>query len=387
MSNQLDRRFFDGLITLSVLAFLLPVAAHSDPACVQNILEKYLRAPQAHQIGQSLAAPDHTRVLEVDDFVRIGKEFAEKDLIALDRNGLPHVLATKKHPIWGRYKGTFSDGIVWVEIWDPRRRLKFEARVAESEVFSLALGSKKNLQQALAPTSRIPIPLKPGDFVRFRDAKGEMRTGFLTKRLNDPSKNWGVETVSGIQEIPTADIFLSVRPHPVSSPRYVASWLPSSKQERDGAKMLIKDAAARLTSSDSFKSLSDVEQITTLNNFVIKLMPYSRVGFAQDRNSLIKSMDDVACAGAGVCRHQSSVLGEILSETGFNSRFAYLVGTEADPGHAWFEVDLKDAAGNIETYIVDPANRLVSRVEDLDLDFKLTRSFYLSPKKQYLAPR
>jgi len=269
-------------------------------------------------------------------------------------------------------------------------------RVERKYLLNLAGGNQGIADKVLEPTLNIHLSFSNLEQVRFRGEDHRMHLGVVLSHLPGSSE---IRDDSGaISSVQESNIFKYVAEN-VSSPIFEGQQDSAEIEYSDPLVVKALNGAAKLSSIEGFSKLSEVEQIEALTQYVRTVLPYNNAASFAEINGLTH-MSDLICAGAGTCRHQSTILAAVLSEAGYSVRPTYFEYRDSEghmtAGHRWLEVDIRDTEKKLKTFVVDatsePGHDILPLTEVLESAKKpenfedRTARYYGNPKRQHRAP-
>lgn len=216
------------------------------------------------------------------------------------------------------------------------------------------------------------LSFSSGERVRFRDEDGLMRQG---EYVQTSEAGAAIHLAGGSTlPIPLQSIFRAGNGYPSFTPRF--SSPPSSDANpilqhsfvppAGGARAFL-DGAARLTSLDHFREMSLQDQFNALIDYH-RIFMRAELDAQADMSQFVevsgfRTIRDFLRVGVASCRQNVSIVGTMLSESGYRVRPVQTLATgNALPGspewrqvagHMWFEVDARNREAQEETWILD----------------------------------
>jgi hypothetical protein len=347
-----------GIITLSLFIFLLAVGtAQAD--CTRDIEARI----------QSLKALNLD--FKIGDYVRFGKSDQEVAngqvnlaLPVAGQMGSSFTFVDGMLPGVAKLKGWDSKGNAIIEVSYikalPKSQKtgktvygKVKVLAPRNNISYMATANRDGFFKKAAVFDDIGLEFAPGEKVRFRGSDGKMKVGTL-----GPAQ-W-IKTARGKLKVQRKKLFKFLGGKPRTPEGYVVDV---GKSDIPIASPMIQgylNGAARVVSSPDYQKLEPFEQLRTLVQYVEGFVPYdSALRWAGDYkiNSFAKNL----CVGGGTCRHQATLLAEVLAETGYEVRLTGYFNPETGAGHRWLEVTV---AG--KKFVVDVAALPENRVLPFD---------------------
>jgi hypothetical protein len=298
-------------------------------------------------------------------------------------------------PIVGVYRGFSNTGRARVdfEIWDDGAllipRATFEVPV--SSLAQLPSGLRLRTEQRLGIFDQIQFHFSIGQVVRARLQGGAMIRARILEEENGLLK---LEGIGGARKnftftAPSSAIFPEVPG--LGAPQsvvYQPGWLPE-KMGGGFTPLLTRtlNAAARVTGHPDFAEQTFQQKLHTLNEFVKTFLPWTDCMKRAVAVGL-KKFDDLIEAGAGVCRHNATLLTMILKEAGFEANLVEKVNADK-VGHVWVEVVERQKNGHVQVWVVDPSGTDPIRIEEVGKDLgyqNSSKEFYLDPARKVTPP-
>jgi transglutaminase-like putative cysteine protease len=335
----MSRRFSTSVFLLACSLMLAASEVRAD-TCLDRVLASLAASLKSRQAR----SPDD---LKVGEYVKLQKatDQESKSLILPYEDGSDTLeFADGLLPAVAHLKGWDKDGAGLAEM--TYLKDKFDFRVPKENLAPLATGNAERFYQ-IADALDFPLSFKKNENVRFRDSDGRMRVGRFLKQRRDWAR---IKTESGPVAVRLDEIF---KLDPDAQPRTPAGWLAyGTTSEMDFTDPVLRhflNRGARLMSLPGYRELPDAAKLQALVQYVRTFVPYDNAArYAEDYG--LKNFSQVLCAGAGTCRHQATLLAQLLAEAGTEVR---LVGhnTEEGYGHRWVEATLSG-----QTYVVDASS-------------------------------
>jgi hypothetical protein len=225
--------------------------------------------------------------------------------------------------------------------------------VPRNLVRGLTSGTAAHFKNAVKDLLEMQIEFQAGELVRYRNAAGHISLGHFLE-VKGTSTTIADEFGQSVN-VPSQRVFRFMDGEP-ATPRYAQKWVDEYFEMPNDLVLNFLDAAGKLSSLSDFSSLSAKEKLTTMLKFLSSNMPWTSSALRAE-NAGLQNLNDMLCAGVGVCRHVSLLLNSIFAELGYSSRVANFFNAEG-VGHAWLEVDVKMSNGQLKTFVVDPSNGL-----------------------------
>jgi hypothetical protein len=331
---------------------------------------------------------------EAREYVQIGKEGDPQLLLkhvdapttmTLDKRSLPYI---------GRFVG-MEDGANYVVEIKGAGGVDANVRVPKEQVYALPAGTVKAARQSMHRLPVIQLSFQPGEGVRFRNKWGLIEMGAVIALRDGVMK---IMTMAGEISISPKNVFKPSGPKIPVTPHYKAYWTEGQWKSPAGPTGLFAEflnGGAALTSHPDFAQAAPAEKIEVLMRYVWHNIPWTAAA-KQAEDAGLRAFEDLLCAGAGVCKHNSTLLATILSEAGYFTRLVSYVppGKEGETerrGHAWLEVDMPSDQGEVETYVVDPSGvsgfikpiREVEKIAQTNPDSNANK-WYMQPGREYV---
>lgn len=223
-------------------------------------------------------------------------------------------------------------------------------RVPNRWIKLMRTGTNPTLMARLKLLRQFSPTFEDGEPVRYRARDHQIREGIYGETVK-PGRQY--------------TIYKKVNSERGFTPSFEVSWNDMIFDFWNPSMNAILDAAAKLESRPEFLALSPVDQVAALTLFVEKNMPWQACANVTGQQHGPDHFSELLVAGAGVCRHNSILLGTILTEAGFRVRsvvHTYPVTPVREDGlqtqgHAWLEVDVPSpAADSFVTHILDPSS-------------------------------
>ncbi|MBI4425226.1 MAG: transglutaminase domain-containing protein [Elusimicrobia bacterium] len=367
----------------------------------------YLKSPETGQVGVPSYWLQSSVYATMDfqahapfvkgEYVQLGTDW-EKASLELEQRyqpGQPVTISSSALPYLGRFVGVADEEHYEVEVEAAGQFLPRTVLAPKTKVEGLISGTRK---AASALIDRLPLPslaFRPGERVRYRDAKGRMCEGGFRASAGGMSE---VGTEAGANaSVPSGRLFKVVGDIPALTSFYDASWQPTRLNLRDPLVAEFLDYAAKLTSHPDYLQVAPTERLKLIVSYVQRSIPWSEVAIRAEPAG-VETFAKLITAGVSVCRHNAYLLGVILSETGYATRLVKHLPPQSD-GHAWLEVDMRQPGGSLQTYVVDPSNKY-EPVSELAAVMQAARDaakagnsesaavkWYLQPGREYVLPR
>lgn len=352
----------------------------------------YLRSPETGQVGvptfslqsEVYSTPDFAAhaPFHRGEYVQIGRDRSEELRLA-QANSPSHALtvASAATPFIGRFADVADEDHYRVEVEAAGQFAPMLVLVPKIKLLGLPAGSRKAASAAIRKLPLVAPGFEPGEKVRYRSEAGAMREAFFRSTEGDVSL---VEAGTGsMVTVASQRVFKVVGDVPAATPTYEASWVTTRLNLRDPLVMELLDAGAALTSHPDFLQSAPRERLEILTRHVQRSIPWTKAARHADLAGL-GTFAKLITAGVSVCRHNSYLLGVILSEAGYVTRLVAYQPAKGD-GHAWLEADLRQRGGALQTYIVDPSDEY-EPVMEFGAAMKAAKDGASGASRWYLQP-
>ncbi len=323
----------------------------------------YLESPETGRIaiegerlkGNVYSVPDFGKFapFTAGEFVEIKSSIAIKQVFRLAQHPERTIeLSDVMDGYMGRFVRSFDETHYVIQFEDMDRDIMpTQILVPRNLVRGLTSGTAAHFKNAVKELLEVPIEFKTDELVRYRNTNGNISLGHF---LQENGTAMTIVDLSGHHvSVPAHQVFRYIEGDPVT-PQYAQKWVREYFEQPNDLILNFLDAAGKLSSLSDFSSLSAKEKLATMLKFLIANIPWSSSALRAESAGL-QNLNDMLCAGAGVCRHVSLLLNSIFSELGYSSRVTNFLNAEGD-GHAWLEVDVKMPDGQMKTFVVDPSN-------------------------------
>ncbi len=341
-------------------AYFLLCTPHSAMAemartpCARQIVEA-LTSLQLGRVTSVRPTSRFAHVIEPLDFVQIRKAKNELDLTlglrkADDSPGF--AFADGMLPAIGQFKYWDRNGFAIVEITLGDQKGLY--RVPQKNLGTLSAGNAHRLEHAFDLID-VKLSFQIGENVRFRDASGVLKKGRIQSFSGNRARIFSEGHSYAIDQ---EHIFKNVD----GSPRTIKQWNAPGDTPgfdlHDPALQKFLNGAARLASLPAYQRLPDADKLQTLVQYVRSFIPYDTSASYAEYYGL-RNFSQIVCAGGGTCRHQATLLAQILTESGIPARLTgrFLPQSAGGSGHRWLEADLSgrtfvvDASSNVQQVI------------------------------------